>query len=246
MIEAPRNPAGERLALTFVPGRPDRRDLVVIGHGLTSHRDRPWLVAVSDQLQRRGVASLRVSFAGNGESEGRFEEATIQKEAADLGAVLDAVDAAAPGCRIAYAGHSMGAAVGLLRTVGDDRIQALVSLAGMVHVHAFMERHFGALTPGRDVMLGKPDCPLSQGFLDAARTLGSLVELAPRVQVPWLLVHGTADDIVPLQDAVDAARHAGAGAHLRQLDGVDHRFTDCQAETGALVADWLDRHWAQV
>ncbi len=93
-------------------------------------------------------ASPRVlmSFAGNGESEGRFEDVTPTKEAADLGSVLDALEAWGVQ-HVAYVGHSMGGAVGVLRASVDPRIEALVSLAGMFHVHAFMQRTFGHLVP---------------------------------------------------------------------------------------------------
>ncbi|MHC4831765.1 MAG: alpha/beta hydrolase, partial [Planctomycetota bacterium] len=105
-----RNEHGERLDYTFVAGEPSARRLVVIGHGVTANKDRPWLVALSDALRQRGIPSLRVSFSGNGESDGRFEDSTVTKEAADLGSVLDAL----PQWDVVFVGHSMGAAVGLL------------------------------------------------------------------------------------------------------------------------------------
>ena len=114
-----RNRSGERLAYTWTPGDDDDC-VVVIGHGLTSQHDRPWLIAVSEALHAAGIASLRFAFAGNGESEGEFSRATITKEVEDLGCVLDALGDR----RIAYAGHSMGGAVGTLRTADDPRIRA--------------------------------------------------------------------------------------------------------------------------
>ena len=105
---------------------------MVIGHGVTAHKDRPFLVALAEGLSRAGIAALRISFSGNGASEGRFEDSNISKEVEDLGAVLDAL----PGRALAYAGHSMGGAVGVLRAARDPRIRALVSLAAIVHTRA--------------------------------------------------------------------------------------------------------------
>ena len=171
MPEELRNARGERLDAAWHPGRdsdPGAGRVVVIGHGVTSHRDRPWLIALGDALAAAGVTALRFSFAGNGASEGRFEDATITREVEDLGSVLDALE----GRAVAYAGHSMGGAVGVLRAARDERIRALVSLAGMVHVAEFMRRMFGHLSPGADVMLEKPHCPLTQPFLDDAAHIG--------------------------------------------------------------------------
>jgi alpha/beta superfamily hydrolase len=231
------NPQGERLDYAFTPGADDRRDLVVIGHGVTAHRDRPWLMAVSQALGQAGISSLRFSFAGNGDSEGRFEDATITKEVDDLRSVLDAAE----GWRLAYVGHSMGGAVGVLSAASESRISALVSLAGMVHIEQFMQTHFGDLQPGRDMMFDKPHCPLTQAFLDDAARIGSLLDRVPRVSVPWLVVHGTADEIVPLQDSLDLREAAGDGLELIQLPGVDHRFTGKTAEMTAAVVPWLVR-----
>ena len=114
-----RNPVGERLAYTWTDGTPGRSDLVVIGHGLTSDKERPWSERLSADLAAAGVASLRLAFSGNGNSEGRFEDSNITKELDDLGAVLDHF----ADSRIAYVGHSMGAAVGVLRAAADPRIR---------------------------------------------------------------------------------------------------------------------------
>jgi pimeloyl-ACP methyl ester carboxylesterase len=219
MLEVIRNPHGERLDFTHHAGARDDGPIVVIGHGVTGHKDRPFLVALAEGLARAGIAALRVSFSGNGDSEGRFADSTLSKEVDDLGAVLDAL----PGRPIAYAGHSMGGAVGLLRTRRDPRIRMLVSLAAIVHTKAFAERAFGALTPG-DLMLGKPGCVLTQAYLDDLRATDSVIDEAARIHVPWLFVHGTRDELVPITDTLEAFARACAPKQLVVLDDADHVF----------------------
>ena len=218
-----RNARAELIACDWVDGAPGRRERVVIGHGVTSDKRRPWSCALSAALAHEGVASVRLAFSGNGDSEGRFEDSTITKERADLGAVLDAIEAAGDR-RVAYVGHSMGAAVGLLRAATDARIGALVSLAGMVHTAEFVQRMFGHLAPG-EPMLDKPRCPFGHALKHDLEAIGSVVDQAPTVRVPWLLVHGSADDVVPVDQA--RALHAAAcgRAELIELDGVDHSFS---------------------
>lgn len=231
-----RNAHGERLdaALHAAPGA---GRLAVLCHGVTSSKDRPYLVAVAEALAAAGIPALRVSFAGNGASQGRFEEATPSKEVDDLGAVLDAAQAAGF-ARAAVAGHSLGAAVGLLRAVRDERVGALVSLAGMLHVARFFERHCGALRPGEPV-LGRAGCPWSRALAQDAARLGSLRAEAAAVRVPWLLAHGTDDELVPLQEAREAREAAGGRPRLVELPGVDHRFSGAHARVARIVADWL-------
>jgi hypothetical protein len=233
------NALGERLDHEPCPGDADADDLVVIGHGVTADRDRPWLVALSGALSAAGVPSLRISFSGNGASDGRFEDSTVTKEVADLGAVLDRLE----GRRVTYVGHSMGAAVGVLRAASDARIRALVSLAGMVRTREFARRKFGDLEPGRDVMWDKPGCPLSRAFVDDLTAIDTVLREAAEVRVPWLLVHGTKDTVVPARDSRDASAAAGGRPELVELDGADHVFTGdaTRAMTDAVVAWYVAR-----
>ena len=218
-----------------MPGAAGSPDVVVIGHGCTSDRDRPWSLALSAALQQAGIASLRITFAGNGESEGRFEDATITKEVGDLGAVVEAL----AGHRVHYVGHSMGGSVGLLRAAVDARIRTLVSLAAVTHTREFILRLFGRLQPG-EPMLGKPHCPWNEQLRDDFVAWGSLAGRAPVGDAPWLIVHGTADDVVPVEHSRDLHAAAPARSELVLLDGVDHSFTG--AGLGRLtqtVCSWL-------
>src|SRR5688572_12986102 len=127
MVTEIRNAQGQRLDYTYHHAREGARELVVIGHGVTGNKDRPFVVALAEGLAKAGIPSLRFSFSGNGTSQGKFTESTITREVADLGSVIDAIAER----QICYVGHSMGGAVGVLRAAQDQRIRALVSLAGM-------------------------------------------------------------------------------------------------------------------
>jgi len=54
-------------------------------------------------------------------------------------------------------------------------------------------------------------------------------------------VHGTADEMVPLADALDARAAAGGRPELVELEGVDHRFTGAIPQLVAAVVPWLQR-----
>jgi uncharacterized protein len=214
------NRHGERLDFTFHPGAPSAKDVVVIGHGVTGHKDRPFLIALATGLAQAGIPALRISFSGNAGSEGRFVESNITKEVDDLGSVIDALK----GFAVTYAGHSMGGAVGVLRASQDSRIRRLISLAAITHTRAFAERSFGHLTPGRDLMWDKPGCLLSPAYMDDLRQIDSVVTHASRISVPWLFVHGTDDKLVPMQDSRDAFAQARAPKEFVVLEGCDHIF----------------------
>lgn len=238
-----RNALGERLdyACEGGAGAEAAGRLVVIGHGVTANKDRAWATTLASALSAAGVASLRFSFSGNGESEGDFRQSTVTKEVADLGSVLDAV--LSSGTRpICFVGHSMGGAVGVLRAAEDERIKLLVSLAGMVHTHDFAQRKFGELKPGQDLMWDKPECPLSTEFMEDMERIGTVLPRAPEVRVPWLLVHGTGDTVVPASEAreIAAAAPTPAQVELVEFEGGDHLFSGAdEARMAAKVVAWL-------
>jgi alpha/beta superfamily hydrolase len=217
-----KNRHGEQLDYTFHEGEKGSKNIVVIGHGVTGNKDRPFVVALGEGLAAVGIPALRFSFSGNGTSEGNFTDSTISKEVEDLGAVLDHLK----GYTVCYVGHSMGGAVGVLRASEDDRIQLLVSLAGMVHTKAFAQREFGDVTPDEGFMWDEPDCPLSQAYMDDLTQINTVVDLAPQIDVPWLLVHGDEDDVVPIEDSRDILAKANDQTQLIRLQSANHVFSD--------------------
>ena len=217
-----KNGHGERLDYAFHEGERGAKNIVVLGHGVTGNKDRPFIVALAEGLAAVGIPALRFSFSGNGASEGRFIDSTISKEVDDLCVVLDRLN----DYTICYVGHSMGGAVGVLRASEDSRIQLLVSLAGMVHTKAFAQREFGDVTPDEGFMWDEPDCPLSQAYMDDLTQINTVVDRAPQITVPWLLVHGDEDDVVPIEDSHDILERVDGQAQLITLEGASHVFSD--------------------
>jgi len=232
------NLQGEQLDIAFHGGT-KLGALVVLGHGVTGNKDRPLLVAVAEGLAEKGWPCLRISFSGNGDSEGEFGESTITKEIGDLCAVLATVPQEK---RIAYIGHSMGAAVGVLTASRRMDIQALVSLAGMTHSADFVEREFGDVEPGSGYMWDDEDCPLSEAYVEDLNSIGDTLEAASQINQPWLLIHGTADDVVPLKDSRDAFDAANCRKELLEIPEAGHVFgEESYARIVKAVDAFLDR-----
>ena len=233
-----RNPHGELLEYDYLAGNDGDSRLVLLGHGVTGNKDRPVVKGLAEALQAAGIASLTFSFAGNGGSEGKFVDCTVTKEIADLGTVLDAVSG--DGRLIAYGGHSMGGAVGVLRASEDDRIRVLLSLAGMVDCHKFAQTEFGEEKSG--FMWEDEDCPLTDVYMDDMKGIGTLVDRGAQIQAPWLLLHGTEDDVVLIQDSIDIEAKATVEHDFITIEGADHSFSDFMPQmTGPAVA-WIEKH----
>ena len=61
-------------------------------------------------------------------------------------------------------------------------------------------------------------------------------------KVPWLLLHGTEDDVVLIQDSIDIEAKATCEHDFITIEGADHSFSDhMPAMTEAAVA-WIEKH----
>jgi len=84
---------------------------------------------------------------------------------------------------------------------------------------------------------------------DEQRILGIYRQISPLHQLdgddpPVLLIHGTADEAVPYQQAtilLEALRGAGVAAELITHEGRGHGWHDTRPDIDA-IADWFDRH----
>ncbi|HAV13070.1 MAG TPA: alpha/beta hydrolase [Opitutae bacterium] len=239
------NRLGEQLDYTFAEGNQSLRVndwVVILGHGVTGNKDRPVIVDTANALKLVGFDTVRFSYAGNGDSEGDFRDSTLSKEMGDLDAVIDELVKSYK--HVAYIGHSMGGAVGVLQAAKDSRIQCLISLAGMINTQLFAQTEFGDVTPDTGFMWDEKDCPLSSKYMhDLCETVHNVIPLADCIQIPWLLIHGTADDVVLPADTESVQTLKGDSVDVVFIEGADHSFNEQshKAQMTQAVVEWLKR-----
>jgi pimeloyl-ACP methyl ester carboxylesterase len=227
------NSHGERLDVDFHQGTRSAVT-VLLGHGVTGNKDRPLLVAIAEGLSKKGWPCIRFSFSGNGDSEGKFEDSNITKEVDDLRSMMNLVPKEN---KIAYIGHSMGAAVGVKTAARGMLIQCLISLAGMVDTAGFVKREFGDVVPGKGFMWDEENCPLSENYVNDLNEISSILPDAATVACPWLLIHGTEDDVVPIEDSRKAFEAACCDKKLIEIPGGGHSF---DAESYGTIVDSIE------
>ena len=246
------NARGETLAATWHP--PTRHEAarrsdaaaaaaagpatVIVCHGLFSSRASNKHRAMCQRFAASGLSALRFDFAGRGDSEGDPAAVTISREIEDLQAVLDHVASidAAPG-PLVLVGSSMGGTVVILtaaarwKAVGN-RLAALVTIASPAQ-------------PPRQARPAWADAAgsaLSEDFFsDAPRH--DPVAAARRLDLPWLVVHGEKDAVVPAS-AGHAMAAAAPRAELLRHPEAGHRFADPGRRAWLLdqVADFVIHH----
>lgn len=219
---------GTRLRAWFLPGSGPvratadaaRGPAVVVLHGWGSSGAD--LVPAAPGLVAAGLPTLLLDARGHGRSE-PTTFMSMPRFAEDLEAAVAWLrrDARIDPDRIAVLGHSVGAGASLLAASRDPRLAAVVAISGMAHP--------AELIRGSRGLRQAPE-PLTTRVLSTIEdTIGHRFDtFAPlhtirALEMPVLIVHGTADRTVPVRDAARLVDAGGPNARLRLVPGAGHR-----------------------
>jgi dienelactone hydrolase len=222
-------------------GREAPRPAVVVLHGFKGFKDWGMFPPLADRLARAGFSAVSLNVSGSGVDDGgtfsfpeRFGHNTFSAEVGDLGVVVDALAAGSlgvpPPTGIGVLGHSRGGGVAILRAAADARLGALVTWASIATVRRWDAAAIAAWRArGRqDVVNARTGevLPLYPDVLDDIEAHGPALDIgaaATRVAVPWLLVHGTADEAVSVEEAERLAA-LQPRLQLECIEGAGHTF----------------------
>ena len=190
-------------------------------------------------LRDRGWNSLVFHYRGCWGSGGDYDLRTIPRDV--TAAVNHLQDGGYPGvdpARLAVAGHSLGGWAAILSAAADPRLRAVAVLGAAVDLGALdmdasqIEHEFTrflATTPAefarqREEVIARLDP------LDAVRSI------TPR---PLLIVHGTEDRWVPVEQARRLHAQARQSCRYVEIDGANHDFAWHRGPLREVVASWL-------
>ena len=71
---------GKLSATLQTPDGQAKFPLVILCHGFNADKNYPLLKILADELETRGIASIRFDFNGHGNSDGDFQDMTIVNE----------------------------------------------------------------------------------------------------------------------------------------------------------------------
>ena len=206
------------------------------GGGATSAKTYP---AFAEKLAAEtGWNVLTFNFRGTGASEGDF---SIRGWIVDLGAAVERlVKEGVSG--VWLAGFSTGGALAICHAAADLRIRGVAALAAPAtfDVWAAHPRRFLEHARQLGVIRNRAFPPDAEGWgreLSDYRALDVVGRVPPR---PLLLVHGTDDDSVPVQDARTLCTAAGGRAELRLVHGAGHRLRH-DPRAVAFLLGWMER-----
>src|SRR5258708_7622356 len=161
-----------------------------------------------------GWAALTFAYRGTSTSEGDF---SIDGWLADTRAAVDVLAARPDVSSIWLVGFRLGGTIAVVTAAGDDRVRGLATFAAPASLREWVRDPAWFLEYARRGGVlrseGYPADPVA--WTRAISNLDPL-EAAQRISPrPWLVVHGSDDDVVSVEDARRLASSGGAGAEPR-------------------------------
>lgn len=224
--------------------------VVVICHGfLGTRRGGGRAVRLAEFLAEAGYAVLIFDFAGSGDSEGDFATATLTKNVGDLHSALNYLEERGFSTFIVL-GRSFGGNAALVAADQDHRIRGVCLWSTPADMSEVVERILGEqnwlkLQNGEAVVFDdgyrsyRKDAVFLRD-LKEYRMPAIAARISPR---PLLLVHGTADELVPVDNARLLFQQAGEPKELVLLPGADHHLSAHQVEAGRATLKWLQQYF---
>ncbi|MDO4978038.1 MAG: alpha/beta hydrolase [Eubacteriales bacterium] len=201
--------------------------LAIVIHGFTGHMEEDHIIAACHAMHKAGLATLRVEMYGHGGSGGNFMDHTLFKWISNAHAATDYAKSLDFVTDLYLCGHSQGGLLTILVAgMRPDDFKAIIPLspATIILDGAKSGNLLGTpFDPNHipDVLKSK-DLELSGHYIRAAQYL-HIEDGIKRYHGPVLIVHGAADQTVPVQYAYDAAALYD-NCELAIIEGDSHCF----------------------
>jgi pimeloyl-ACP methyl ester carboxylesterase len=203
---------------------PNKKPLVVFVHGFKGFKDWGHFNAVASYFAERDFVFAKFNFSHNGTTLEKpldfddleaFGNNNYIYELNDLDSVINAlltdeqIMNEIDRDQVYLIGHSRGGAISIIKTSEDTRIKKIVTWAAVADIvnrnspktiETWKSSGVVHTYNGRT----KQQMPLNVQFYDtilANKDRLDIVKAAEKINVPFLIIHGTNDEAVPLKDA---------------------------------------------
>jgi len=208
--------------------------LIIIMHGWGSNSED--MLPIADIFYQAGINVLLVDSRCHGKSAGDTFSA-LPRFAEDIHHAVDQARKTRQfNGKIISLGHSVGAGATLYAASKRSDISAVISISAFGNPQWLMSRYFKQFKlPGFLIkfLLSYIQWVIGHRFDEIAP-----VNSIKKITIPTLVVHGTHDNTVPVEDA-QSIQNNNQNGYLLTIDGADHESVDKLETHGKLLVDFL-------
>ena len=243
-----KNEGQKIVGILHIPNK-QNSSAIIMCHGFTGTKGdvHSKFYKAAKKFCKNGFAVLRFDFRGSGESEGEFVNVTVSSEVSDLKAAIKFMKKQ---CyeRIGVVGSSLGGAVSIIgynkniKTIVlwnpvTNLRQTFIDSGLIPNVQKLEKDGFLIFRDsGKEFKIGKK-------FWRELETL-DMSKYLKRVKCPVLILHGSKDTVVPLNQSENAMKVIGSKIkELRVIEGAEHGFHEPLYERQVidLTLDWFNK-----
>jgi uncharacterized protein len=215
---------------------------VVICHGFKGFAHWAFFPYLARSLAENGLTAITFDFSGSGIGRDRetfteldaFGGNTFSKELEDIDNVVDyARRMKFIKRKFGLFGHSRGGAMAILYAATPDaEVKSIVTWAAIGRTTwwtpeeaiIWRKRGYAEVTNSRTGQVMRLGTELLDDVELRANTTLNVAAATAKIKVPWLIVHGTADETVASRDAERLHELSLGVSTLRLIEGANHGF----------------------
>lgn len=228
------NSKGDRLCgILLNPTKDKQKPIIIIVHGFNSNKNRKSYLTIKNLLAKNNISTFRFDLWAHGESEGNFEEITISETVDDI---LQAIKYLKKKNykKIGLFGESFG---GIASIIAASKTKDLYILALKSPVSNYPEKEKltktkkeldGWKKKGYRIYESSDGRKLRVNYnflIDAQKPENNGYEMAKKIKIPTLIVHGDADKRVPFSQSVKTSKII-KNCKLIVIKNANHKYTN--------------------
>ena len=215
---------------------------VILCHGFKGFARWGFFPYLAQTLAENGLTAITFDFSGSGigsdrESFGEpeaFAGNTFSRELEDLELLVDyAKRRKLIKEKFGLFGHSRGGGIAILATTAaDSDVSALATWAAISYPNRWSDENaatwrrqgYADVTNSRTGQVMRMGTALLDDIELHGKAKLNIEAAAAKIKVPWLIVHGTADETVPSSEAERLHAQSPGMSTLRLIEGANHSF----------------------
>jgi len=220
----------------------DALGAVIICHGFKGFAHWAFFPYLARTLAQDGLTAITFDFSGSGigadresfTEEGAFAGNTFSRELEDLELIQEyARRRKWINGKFGLFGHSRGGGMAILFAAAEAaNVNALVTWAAISYpnrwspedVITWRKRGHTDITNSRTGQVMRLETDLLDDVELHGKTKLNIAAAAGKIRAPWLIIHGTADEIVPSSEAEHLHSLSKGMSTLRLIEGANHGF----------------------
>jgi len=218
------------------------RGTVIVCHGFKGFAHWAFFPYIARTLAENGLTAITFDFSGSGIGRDResfteaeaFESNTLSRDVDDIENLVEyARRKKLISGKFGLFGHSRGGGIAILSAAAaDSDVGSLVTWAAISYptrwskedVATWRRRGYAEITNSRTGQIMRLGTDMLDDVEMHGQTKLNIEAAAAKIKVPWLIVHGTADETVPSSEAERLHALSPGVSTLRLIKGADHGF----------------------